>query len=57
MSKETTSKWLTSKEAMKALRVDACTLMHMREEGKLRFEKKGNAFFYDPSDISRHKKT
>lgn len=38
--------WLTSKEAMKHLKVSACELMHRRERGKLKFEKRGRAYFY-----------
>ena len=38
------SNWLKSKEVQKALKVRACELMHMRVEGKLRFEKKGEGF-------------
>ena len=45
--------WLTSKEAALALRVDSCELMHLRLEGRLRFEKKGNAFMYAKVDVER----
>lgn len=38
--------YLTNKEAIKELKVQACELMHLRTSGKLDFEKKGNAFLY-----------
>lgn len=43
---KTNENWLSSKDAMKALKISACELMHKREAGKLEFKKKGNAFFY-----------
>jgi hypothetical protein len=43
--------WLKSKEVEKVLKVDSCTLMHMRQAGKLRFKKKGNAFLYEGGDV------
>lgn len=43
--------WLTSVEAQKALRISSCDLMHLRKSGALRFQKKGNAFFYAKQDI------
>ena len=39
-------KWLSSKEAMKHLKVSGCELMHRRERGELKFEKRGRAYFY-----------
>ncbi len=41
------SKYSTSKETMKILKVKSCELMHLREEKKLKYIKKGNAYFYD----------
>ena len=38
--------WLTSKEAQKLLNISGCELMHLRESGKLKFKKKGNAYYY-----------
>lgn len=38
--------WLSSKEAKKALKLTDCQLMHKRERGELKFEKRGRAFFY-----------
>ena len=45
MKEET--KYLTSKEMSKELKISACDLMHIREAGKLKFIKKGNAYFYE----------
>lgn len=39
-------KWLSSKEAMKHLKISGCELMHRRERGELKFEKRGRAYFY-----------
>ncbi len=39
-------KWHTSKEAVKALKVKDCDLMHLRLKGKLKFKKEANRFFY-----------
>lgn len=51
---ETTDKeFLSSKEARKKLKISDCDLMHLRVEGKLKFEKKGNAFLYDKKDIEK----
>jgi hypothetical protein len=38
--------WLNSKQAMKQLKLSSCQLMHLREAGKLKFEKRGNRYFY-----------
>jgi hypothetical protein len=43
--------WLKSKEVEKVLKIDSCELMHLRTAGKLRFEKKGNAYLYDAGDV------
>jgi hypothetical protein len=54
MSKSDKSvEWLTSKETEKALRIDACELMHLRLDGRLRFHKKGNAFRYCEADVTK----
>lgn len=45
--------WLTSKQAEQALRVDSCKLMHLRLEGRLHFQKKGNAFLYAKADVDK----
>jgi hypothetical protein len=44
------SKYLTSKEKRDQLKVSACELMHLREAGKLKFVKKGNAYIYEKND-------
>ncbi len=45
--------WLSSTGAKRRLGVDGCVLMHLREAGKLRFEKRGNAFYYLLEDVER----
>ena len=47
--------YLNSKETKKKLKISSCDLMHMRIDGKLRFEKNGNAFLYKKSDIEQVK--
>lgn len=44
-------RWLSSKEAKKILKVSDCQLSHLRNEGKLVFIKKGNAFLYSLQQI------
>lgn len=44
---------LKSKEVQKVLKIRACDLMHLRTSGKIRFEKKGNAFLYNKSDVDK----
>jgi len=46
-------KWLTSKEAKKILKVSDCKLSHLRNDGKLVFMKKGNAFLYSHQHIEK----
>lgn len=43
--------WLTSQEARKLLHISDCELMHLREAGRLRFKKQGNAFLYSARDV------
>ena len=38
--------FLSSKEIMKKLKISSCKLMHLRTEGKLKYTKKGNSYFY-----------
>lgn len=56
MSNETKpgSEWLSSGDARKRLRVSSCELMHLREAGRLRFKKQGNAFLYAAEDVNRN---
>ena len=49
------SGWLTSTEARQALRISSCHLMHFREGGQLKFQKKGNSFLYAERDVLRLK--
>lgn len=44
--KSSKEEWLKSKDAQKKLKVSSCDLMHLREAGKLKFKKVGNAYYY-----------
>jgi len=39
-------KYLNSKDTKRNLKITSCELMHLREEGKIDFIKKGNGYFY-----------
>lgn len=43
--------WLSSKEAQKEAKIKSCDLMHYRVQGKLEFEKRGNAYFYSKDSL------
>ena len=45
-NQEQQGKGLSSKEAMKHLKITACELMHRRESRELKFEKRSRAYFY-----------
>lgn len=47
--------WLSSKEAKKILNLKDCDLMHHRTAGKLKFEKRGNSYFYSKDCIDKLK--
>jgi len=49
-------KLLTSKEAKAVLKVQDCDLAHIRNAGKLKFTKKGNAFMYSKESIDEFRK-
>ena len=36
---------------MKTLKIRACDVMHLREAGKLKFSKQGNAFWYATESV------
>ncbi len=40
------AEYLTSKETKVILKIQDCELMHLRQSGKLKFIKKGNAYLY-----------
>jgi len=42
--------WLTSDQVRKRLKISTCDLAHLRQAGRLRFRKKGNAYLYSPDD-------
>jgi len=50
------TEWLTSKEVQKALKIRACDVMHLREAGKLKFKKRGNAFLYSEKSVLKNMK-
>ncbi len=56
MEKVTEQKFMTSKEAKAALKVQDCDLAHIRNAGKLQFTKKGNAFMYSKASVDEFKK-
>ena len=47
--------YLTSKEAKAELKIQDCDLAHIRNAGKLKFEKKGNAFMYSKESLEKYK--
>lgn len=47
---------LTSKETKVFLKIQDCDLAHIRNAGKLKFIKKGNAFLYDKKSVVAYKK-
>lgn len=44
---------ITTKEVKSALKVQDCEVMHLREAGKIKFTKVGNAFWYLRSDVEK----
>lgn len=48
---EKVAQWLTSVEVRKALKISTCDLAHLREEGGIRAEKRGNAYYYATQDV------
>ena len=43
--------YISTKEVKSLLKVQDCDVMHLREAGKMKFIKKGNAFLYLLSDV------
>ena len=43
--------WLTSVEVRRALKISTCDLAHLREEGGIRAEKRGNAYYYAAKEV------
>ncbi len=52
MRKSEEGKWFSSIEARKSLKISDCDLAHLRNEGKLIFKKRGNAFLYFSESLS-----
>ena len=46
-------KWLSSKDTIKKAKIKDCDLMHYRLQGKLEYEKKGNAYFYSEDSVEK----
>lgn len=44
-------KCLTSGEVRRLLKISTCDLAHLREEGQIRAEKRGNAYYYVGEDV------
>ena len=49
--RDTGSDWLNSAEVRKVLKISTCVLAHMREDGAIRAEKRGNAYYYSANDV------
>ena len=45
------SDWLTGVEVRKALKISTCDLAHLREDGAMRADKRGNAYYYAARDV------
>ena len=50
---ELQEKYMSTKQVKCALKVSGCDVMHLREAGKVKFIKKGNAFLYLRSDVEK----
>ena len=48
---------LTSKETKVLLKIQDCELAHIRNAGKIKFIKKGNAFLYLKKSVEAYKNT
>jgi hypothetical protein len=54
MASETTKdEWLDSRETLEQLGISSCQLSHIRENGKLRYLKEGNAYRYLKNDVRK----
>lgn len=51
--KKENKKWISSKDAIKVAKIKSCDLMHYRVQGKLEFEKRGNAYFYSEESLEK----
>ncbi len=52
MNNKKNIEYLNSKEARKSLKISGCELMHLRENGKIEFIKKGNAYLYPRESLN-----
>jgi len=46
-------KYIPTKEVKEMLKVNDCSVMHLRTSGELRFSKKGNSYLYLIKDVER----
>ena len=47
---QSNTEWLSSTDACRFLKISSCTLAHLRLDGKLKFERRRNAYFYRGED-------
>jgi hypothetical protein len=52
---DTNKTWLSSTEVKRKTKIKGCDLMHYRLQGKLEFEKRGNAYFYSKESLNKIK--
>jgi len=45
--------YVSTKEVKSILKIQGCDVMHFREAGKMKFIKKGNAFWYFKPDVEK----
>ena len=48
--------FLSTRDAMDKLKISSCDLMHYRTQGRLEFEKRGNAYFYSERSLEKLEK-
>lgn len=48
-----TDEYFSSKETMKRLKITSCELMHLRVANKIKFVKRGNAYFYQADSLTK----
>lgn len=51
------SNFYSSKEAKSALKIQDCDLAHIRNGGKLKYIKKGNAYLYSKDSVDNFSKS
>jgi hypothetical protein len=56
-AEEEEGQWLRSSDARKIIKASSCDLSHMRQKGKIRYRKEGNAYLYNLSDLQKRAKS